>query len=141
MFLGDEPRHCGSCHSPDTEEGAMVAQLYQALASAAEAYRDAEDAVNRAADRGMIVLDEENLLSEARTKLITARAEQHSVNLEQVLAESDASIELSEKARRQAEDAIAESRFRRWAMVVALAAIGLVVSALILVRREIGNPS
>jgi hypothetical protein len=58
-----------------------------------------------------------------------------------VLAESDASIELSEKARRQAEDAIAESRFRRWAMVVALAAIGLVVSALILVRREIGNPS
>jgi hypothetical protein len=141
MFLGDEPRHCGSCHSPDTAEGAMVGQLFKALQSAAEAFGDAEAAVNRAADRGMIVLDEENLLSESRTKLITARAEQHSVNLEQVLAESDTSIELSEKARRQAEDAIAESRFRRWAMVVALAAIGLVVLALILVRREIGNRS
>lgn len=137
MFLGSDPRHCGSCHSPDSDTGQVVTALYEGLVEADEALVEAEAAVSRAAAIGMIVAEEEGVLAEARTKLITARAAQHTVDLDTVLAESDASIELSEQAQQQAEDAIAESHFRRQAMVVALAVIVLVILSLVLLRREL----
>jgi hypothetical protein len=85
----------------------------------------------------MIVTDEENLLAEARTRLISARAQQHSANLSIVREESDGSIALSQQAQEQAEDAISESRFRRRAMVIAILVIGLVITSLVMLRREL----
>lgn len=137
MFLGNSSRDCGSCHAPDTEEGGVVEELHQALTDADKAIEEAENMVQRAARLGMIVAEEESLIGEARTKLITARATQHEVNLESVQEISDASVELSQQARQQAEDAIAESRFRRQAMVIALAVIVLVIFSLVLLRREL----
>ena len=136
MFIGDEPRHCGSCHEPDSEVGSIVTALRKALADADQAISDAETAIDDAASRGMIVTEEESLVVEARTKLITARAAQHSVSLDTVKSESQAAIDLSNQARTQAEDAISESRFRREAMVVALAVIGLVIFSLVMLRRQ-----
>jgi predicted CXXCH cytochrome family protein len=138
MYIGDEPRHCGSCHEPDSEIGSLVNAIHESLVDANAAYEDAENTVSKAADLGMIVTDEENLLAEARTKLITARAQQHSVNLSTVSEASEESMALSKQAKDRANDAIDESRFRRRAMVIAVAIIGLIVLSLILIRRELG---
>ncbi len=138
MFLGDEPRHCGSCHAPDSPEGQTVAQLYQTLSEANRSLEEAEAAVDRTSKLGMIVIEEENTLAEARTKLITARAEQHTINVDKVLEESNASITLSKQAHQRAEDDIRESRFRRQAMIIAVLVIGLVIVSLVMLRRQLG---
>ncbi len=137
MFLGSEPRHCGSCHEPDSPEGQIVAALYKNLTEANTALEDAEGSVRRTSKLGMIVVEEENLLAEARTKLITARAAQHTSNLDKVLEVSNASIALSEQAHQQAQDDIQESRFRRQAMVIAVLVIGLVIVSLVMLRRRL----
>lgn len=139
MFLGDDPRHCGSCHAPDSEIGSLVTAIYKSLVEANAAYEDAQEAVSDASDLGMIVTDEENLLAEARTQLISARAQQHSANLSTVREASDGSIALSQQAQEQAEDAISESRFRRRAMVIAILVIGLVIISLVMLRRELAH--
>jgi hypothetical protein len=138
MFVGNDPRHCGSCHESDSEVGSLVNAIYESLVDADTAFEDAENAVLEAGDLGMIVTDEENLLAEARTKLITARAQQHSVNLSTVRDISEESIALSEQAKEQANDAIDENRFRRQAMVIAVAIIGLIIFSLVMIRRELG---
>ncbi len=137
MFLGAEPRHCGSCHDPDSPTGQIVAEMYQTLAEADLAFDDAEEAVRHTSDLGMIVMEEENILAEARTRLITARAAQHTNNLDQVLEESNASIALSNQAHQQAEDSIKESRFRRQAMIIAMFVIGMIILSLMLLRRQL----
>jgi predicted CXXCH cytochrome family protein len=137
MFLGDEPRHCGSCHEPDSPEGQIVAKLYQTLSEADHSLEEAEAAVERTSELGMIVIEEENMLAEARTSLITARAAQHTIDLDKVLEESDASITLSEKARQQAEEDVEESRFRRLAMIIAILVIGLIIVSLVMLRRQL----
>ena len=114
-----------------------MAEMYQNLTAANSAFEEAEGSVNRTSKLGMIVVEEENLLAEARTKLITARAAQHTSNLDKVLEESDASIALSEQAHQQAENDIKESRFRRQAMIIAVLVISLVVLSLVMLRRQL----
>lgn len=77
MFLGTEPRRCGSCHPAGSPQRDTVDKLYQAIASAAKTYDEAETAVRRAAGIGMIVAPEEAKLREAQTSLITARRAAH----------------------------------------------------------------
>src|SRR5574341_142601 len=110
MFMGSEPRTCGNCHEAGSTGGETAQTLYEDLTGADAALTEAQEAVERAARLGMIVYPQENTLAEARTRLITARAAQHTVDLETVRAETDASLELSEQAHQQAEDAIAESQ-------------------------------
>ena len=75
MFQGAEPRRdCGSCHAPDTPEGQSAQSMYDSIDSAAQAYADAETAVQVASDVGMLVAEEEALLQKANTNLVTARA-------------------------------------------------------------------
>lgn len=137
MFVGSEPRHCGSCHAPDSDAGKVVTELHDSLVEADDALSEAQATVDEAASLGMIVRQQEGTLADARTRLITARAAQHTVDLDMVRTESDASLELSQQAQQQAENAIEESRFRRQAMVVAVGAIVLIIVSLILLRREL----
>jgi hypothetical protein len=137
MFEGVEPRHCGSCHASDSPEGQVVAELQDALVKADTALQTADHRVERAARLGMIVAEEEGLMTDARTHLITARAAQHTVNLDVVLEETDTSVELSTRAFDQADQAIQQSRFRRLAMIIALAVIVLIIMSLIWLRREL----
>ena len=76
-------------------------------------------------------------MTEARTHLITARAAQHTVNTDAVFEETDASVELSNQAFDQADQAIQQSRFRRLAMIIALAVIVLIIVSLVWLRREL----
>jgi hypothetical protein len=137
MFEGTEPRHCGSCHTSDSPEGQVVADLQDALVKADDALQTANVRVEQAARLGMIVEEEDGLMAEARTRLITARAAQHTVNSEVVFEETDASVELSNQAFEQADQAIQQSRLRRLAMIIALAVIVLIIVSLVWLRREL----
>ena len=137
MFSGTEPRHCGSCHASDSPEGQVVANLQDALVKADAALQTANERVDQAARLGMIVADEEGLMTEARTHLITARAAQHTVNPDVVFEETDASVDLSNQAFDQADKAIQQSQFRRLAMVIAVAVIVLIIVSLVWLRREL----
>jgi len=137
MFEGVEPRHCGSCHAPDSEAGMVVANLQTALIEADESLTHAGETVERAARLGMIVAEEESLIAEARTRLITAQAAQHTVDETIVKRETDASIELSNKATDLATQAIRQNHFRRLAMIIAVTAITLIIVSLVLLRREL----
>lgn len=137
MFLGTGDGSCGTCHDATSEAGAVVMSIYTALLTADESLADASSAVANASSLGMIVTEETRLLAEARTKLITARAGQHAVDLALVQEQTDAAAELSSRAQQEAEQAIDESRFRRQAMVIAVIAIGLVIASLAMLRREL----
>lgn len=137
MFEGDEPRHCGSCHAPNSEVGSTVAEIYQSLVDADTAYAEAQETVEQAAALGMLITEEENLLSEAYTRLTIAEAAQHTASLSVVQEETNASIEMSTSAETKAEEAIGENHFRRQAMVVALGVIGLIILSLVWLRRDL----
>ncbi|MFQ6057299.1 MAG: cytochrome c3 family protein [Anaerolineae bacterium] len=137
MFLGDQPRHCGSCHAPDTPIGGIVADMYQALAGAAGAVEEAEAMVARAAARGLIVTVEEERLREAKTSLTIARAAQHTVQLATAENKTEEARSIATEVRDRAEKAIAETVFRRQAMVVAVASIALISGLLYYAKRQL----
>ena len=138
LFVDAEnPRSCVTCHDTDSEIGGMVAEMYQSIVDADEAMIAAEHAMEEAAALGMIVNEEEVLLTEAFTKLTTARAAQHTADLDVVKLETDAAIELSETARQLAEEAISENESRRQAMVIVIAIIAVTIGSLLLIRREL----
>ncbi|MCP4168059.1 MAG: hypothetical protein GY759_19500 [Chloroflexi bacterium] len=137
LYLSEEPRHCGSCHAADSEPGQVAQMLYDAITAAAGAYEEAETSIESARKLGMLVTFQESQLRQSNTSLITARATQHTMDMETIAELTDKSIELSEEAKHGAEGAIAESVFRRQAMVIAIIAIALIIIALYLVKRDL----
>jgi hypothetical protein len=137
LYLGTEPRHCGECHAPDTEAGQVVQALYDSITGAAQAYEEAELAIQDARDVGMLVAPLEGQLRQANTDLVTARAAQHTLDLELVSARTDAARATAGEVQASAEEAIASNNFRRRAMVIAVAAIALTIVALYLLKREL----
>jgi hypothetical protein len=137
MFLGDQPGSCQGCHAPGSEEADAAIELYDSLTEANEYYEEAEEVVQRAMGLGMIMAEEESLLANSRTSLITARASQHTVNLDTIGEDLDAATEFSQQALQQAEEAIAQGNIRRMAMVIALIVIAIIVFSLLLLRREL----
>jgi hypothetical protein len=137
LYLGAEPRHCGACHTPDSAPGQIVQSLYDNITGAVQAYEAAEDEVQIARQVGMLVAPLEGRLREANTSLITARAAQHTLDITTVRERTDDARAIAEEVEAGAEAAIAESEFRRRAMVVAVAAIVLTIVALYLLKREL----
>jgi hypothetical protein len=76
-------------------------------------------------------------LQEANTSLITARAAQHTLDLATVSEQADDALVVADEVTDSADAAVAESVFRRQAMIVAVAAIGLTIVALYLLKREL----
>lgn len=137
LYLGSEPRHCGSCHDPDTDEGRTVGVFYDMINEAAVAYDEAETSIGAAKRLGMLVAPQEALMSQANTALVTARAAQHEVDAKSVLDMTTEAKDLANQAEAEAKESLAQSRFRREAMVVAVAAIGLTIVALYMLKREL----
>ena len=135
--MGAEPRHCGECHSPETEPGQVAQSLYDTINTAAQAYEEAETAIQVARQVGMIVGPMEGMLREANTDLITARAAQHTLDLDIVREQADSAQATADEVKASAEAAVAESIFRRRAMIIAVAAIALTIVALYLLKREL----
>lgn len=137
MYLGAEPKHCGSCHPVDSATGFKVTQTYDFINTAAKAYDQADASVKVANGLGMLVAPQENLLRDANTQLVTARASQHQLNVDQVFELTNKAKEAASAAQAGAEAAIQETVFRRQAMVVAIAAIALTILALYLLKRQL----
>lgn len=137
LFLGEGPGRCNSCHASGTTGRQVAEGLYTALTDAADAYRRAQEAIERAEGLRMIMAEEREKLPEALTKLIEGRALQHFVDLNKVMEKTDKSIAVSEAIVTSAEAAIAQMAFRRKAMVVSVVLIGFVIGALYVIRGEI----
>ncbi len=137
LYLGAEPRHCGSCHTPDSPPGQVAQSLYDSITAAAEAQEEAEISVEAARRLGMLVGPMEARLQEANTSLITARAAQHTLDMDTVNEQTDEARAIAEEVTADAEAAVAESIFRRQAMIVAVVAISLIIVALYLLKREL----
>ncbi len=137
LYLGAEPRHCGSCHVPDSTAGQVAQSLYESITAADQSIEEAEIAIEQARRVGMLVGPMEARLREANTGLITARAAQHTVDIATVREHADDAREIAAEVTDSADAAVAESIFRRQAMIVAVAAIALTIAALYLLKREI----
>jgi hypothetical protein len=137
LYLGSEPRHCGACHTPNSEPGGVAESLHEAITDAAAAYEQAEAAVQGAHEVGMLVAPLESRLREANTSLISARAAQHTLNISTVQERTEDARSIADEVKTSADAAVAESIFRRQAMVVAVAVIGLIIVALVLLKREL----
>ncbi len=137
LYTGSASRHCGACHAPDSVPGKAAQSISDSITSAANAYASAEDGLKVARQLGMLVTPQENQLREANTGLITARAAQHTLDLSTVQKSTDSALKTAEQARVAAEAAVAESIFRRRAMIVAVVGIALTIAALYLLKREL----
>jgi hypothetical protein len=137
LFVGTEERHCGSCHTPGSAIAGQVEAMHQALTGADTAFEEAEETIAFATEQRLIMAEQEEMLQKAHTPLIESRALQHNVNLEEVRAKADESIELSLQAQASAEAALEELDTRRLGMIVALAVILVTIVALVLIKREL----
>jgi nitrate/TMAO reductase-like tetraheme cytochrome c subunit len=138
-FTKDSDRRCDTCHHPDSVIYAQAEGIHDTLAHANTAYLNAQAKIAEAASAGMIVTDADVQLTEARTSLIRARAAVHTTKLTEVATLADAATAKADGARKFAESRLAESLFRREAMVVVLALIMVTVLALVLIRRQLDH--
>jgi hypothetical protein len=107
------------------------------ITSAADAQEEAETAVQAARQVGMLVGPMEARLREANTSLITARATQHTLDVDTVREGTENAGTVAGEVKASADAAVAESVFRRQAMVVAVGVIVLIIVALYLLKREL----
>jgi hypothetical protein len=137
LFLGAEPRHCGSCHAPDSDPGEIATNLYTTINEAAQAYSEAELAIKNVREIGMLTSPLEGRLREANTALITARAAQHSLDFDTVNERSNKAKEVALAVQASAQASIRESVFRRQAMVIAVVAMAIIIVALYMLKQEL----
>lgn len=139
MMEDSEPRHCGSCHAPDSVAGQQVTEIHDTLLNAEAALEEAEATTQQAAALGMIVTEEESMLTDAFTRLITARAAQHTVDIDTIEAETETALDLSEQVQTLAEAKIASSQSRRQALIGVFAINLVIIVSLVLWRRELSK--
>ena len=137
QFELPEDRRCDTCHHEGSRILVQVLALYNALTEASQAYRDAEETIQRAASLGMIVTEAESKLAEARTSLIRARAATHTTKLPVVTELTDEALAAANSAREIAARKIDEYLFRRQSMVVAIGIIMVIIATLSMLRREL----
>jgi hypothetical protein len=137
LFLGTETRHCGMCHAPGSPTAGQVDTIYQSLKDADDAYTQAEAAIAQAGAQHLIVAEQKELLQKANTPLIEARALQHAVNLADLQAKTQESVDQSRQAQASAEAALKDIGTRRVGMVITLVVILATIVALVLIKREL----
>jgi hypothetical protein len=137
LFVGNQERHCGSCHPPGSAIAAQAEAMYGSLKEADEAFEHAEATIVEAREARLIVAEQEELLQKANTPLIESRALQHTVNLEEVEAKAQESLELSQQAQGSADELLKGLDTRRLGMIVALAVILVTIVALVLIKLEL----
>ena len=139
QFENDADRRCDTCHHTDSIIYAQADGIYNALKRASDAYEEAQARIAEAAGVGQIVSDADVTLTGAKTSLIRARAAVHTTRLTDVAVLADEAVVKAEEARSFADARLAESLFRREAMIVILAIILVNVAVLLLVRRRLSH--
>jgi hypothetical protein len=129
-FEDPDDRRCDTCHHPDSWIYTQIDSLWVALTEAGTAYEEAEQTIEEAARRGMIVNEAEVILAEAFTNLLQARAKLHTTKLPVVTELTENSVAASNQARSFAEDELDENVLRRQAMIIAVGVIFVNIFAL-----------
>jgi hypothetical protein len=138
-FASDGDRRCDTCHHPASLLYAQAQGIYNALSKANTSYEQALAKIDEAAGAGMLVADADVLVTQAKTSLIQARAAVHTTKLTDVAVKADAAVAKATEAQAFAEGRLAESLFRREAMVVVLVLIAVTILALVLLRRQLDH--
>ncbi len=136
-FSDPDDRRCDTCHHEGSMIMVQVRAIRDAIIAADTAYRMAEETIQEAASRGMIVSDAENQLAQARTSLISARATVHTTKLPLVSQLADDAIASAEKAYEVANNRLHENDVRRLAMIIAVVVILINITTLYLLRRHL----
>jgi Cytochrome c3 len=136
-FTDPADRRCDTCHHERSLIYAQVEAIASAIGGAREAYDLALDRIDDAAALGMIVTDADVAAQGAKTELIKARAAVHTTKLATISELTDATLEKSAAAEDIANGKLADSDFRRRAMVIVIAVIALNVLVLIFLRRRL----
>ena len=137
LFVGDEPRHCGSCHETGSLERAAIDAMYQTLVRAEQAFEAAEEAVYEAEAAGLSLDALDLRLEQARTRLAEAAAAQHELQLE-TIEEKTADVEsISAEIQEAVKTAMTKSGLEGWLLPGIIAGvIGLAGLIANLVRRR-----
>jgi hypothetical protein len=138
-FEKDADRRCDTCHHSASLLYSQAQGIYNALVRASTAFDRAVARIEEAASAGMIVTDADVLLTQSRTSLIQARAAVHTTKLTDVAVKADAAVVKATEAEAFAQSRLAESLFRRQAMVIVLALIAVTILALALLRRGLDH--
>jgi hypothetical protein len=136
-FANAEDRRCDTCHHERSLIYSQVEAIAGAVGGARDAYDTALHRIDDAAALGMIVTDAEVAAQEAKTELIKARAAVHTTKLATISELTDATLEKAAAAEALANAKLADSDFRRQAMVVVIAIIVLNVLVLMALRRRL----
>jgi hypothetical protein len=136
-FEKETDRRCDTCHHERSLIYSQVEAIAGAIGGARDAYDTALHRIDDAAALGMIVTDADVAAQEARTELIKARAAVHTTKLTTISELTDAALAKSAAAQDLANSKLAESDFRRQAMVIVIALIALNVLVLIWLRRHL----
>lgn len=138
LFVGDEPRRCGSCHPSDSLESKAIEEIYQTLTGASQALQGAEEALSEARMVGIGFDEEETRLEKARVRLAEAAAVQHTVQLEAIKEKTGEVESISAEVREAAENAVVRSEFeRRVRAGMTVIALGLGGTVAYVVRRRL----
>lgn len=82
MFLGDEPGHCGACHSEGDRGMNVAGKLLGDIEQLASTIEGADRAVRDAGGRGLFLGAERGYIDEARGLLVRSRAMTHALSPE-----------------------------------------------------------
>jgi hypothetical protein len=136
-FARPEDRRCDTCHHEGSMIMVQVVALRKTLVDAVHAFEEAEQNIQRAGARGMIVTEAEGKLAEARTSLIRAQATQHTTKLPAVSELAGDATALANSANELATSRLDENIFRRQAMVIAVGVIAVNVLTLSVYKRQL----
>lgn len=117
LFTGSEPGRCTTCHGGG-EIRSVVDSIAGAIRFAARRLDEARARLDEAEALNLIVRPERERLREALTRLIEARAVQHTVELARVVEKTRGSVEISDAVAASADAMIADMAMRRKAMVI-----------------------
>jgi hypothetical protein len=137
LFVGDEPRHCGSCHASGSLETAAIDAMYQTLVKAEQTLEAAEEAMDRAQTLGLSLDNQEARLEEARTRLAEAAAAQHELKLETIKQKTTEVKSMSAEIQEAVKTATSKRRLENWVPAgIIAAALGLGGLIVNLIRRR-----
>ncbi|NOX61621.1 MAG: ammonia-forming cytochrome c nitrite reductase subunit c552 [Chloroflexi bacterium] len=136
-FANPEDRRCDTCHHENSMIMVQVQAILDALIAADASYTLAEETIQEAATRGMIVSDAENQLAQARTSLISARAAVHTTKLPMISQLTEDAIASAQEAYSIAHNRLRENEMRRLAMIIAVVVILINMLAFYALKREL----
>jgi hypothetical protein len=126
LFVGDEPRDCGSCHASGSLERVAIDALYQTLVGAEQALEAAEEALDEARTSGLSLDAQEARLEEARTRLAEAAAAQHELQLETIEEKATEVESISAEIQEAVETNMTRRGMESWLLPgIIAAALGL----------------